>query len=102
MFYVIFALPFFEGLSTESSGFHFLQLDQHATAVLGVKEDHWVAVGADLGLTNAPNLRCLGVFHRLGEVVSLEAEMVHASAGVLLEEASDGALVPQGVQQLEF
>ena len=49
-----------------------------------------------------PDVFCLEVLDGSVDVVDLDADVVDAARGVLLEEAGDGRLVPERMQQLDL
>lgn len=57
----------------------FLQLNQGAVEILGVKEDHWLSMGANLGCAIAQNTRAIGLQSGDGSdnIRHFEADMVH-------------------------
>ena len=81
-----------------------LHLDEDATAVLGVEEHHGLSMGANLGLTvtNHADLLLDALLDGGLDIWHLQADVMHATGGLLLEEGSNGALIAKGVQELQL
>ena len=75
-----------------------LDLDQGAAEILGVQEQHRLAVGADLRLAVAEHARALGLepVARRDDVVDLVADVVNAAVGIALEKFRDRRASPSG------
>jgi len=81
----------------------FFEFGQHAVTILGVEEDDGLAVGADAWLLGQEaDLLGLQLLHRLLDVVDFDADVVHSSRFVLVQEGGDGAFVAQGMQEFEL
>ena len=59
--------------------------------ILGVQEDHRLAMGADLG-DRVEGLNTLGhqIIHSLVDIIDLDTDMVNTARLVLVEEPLDG------------
>src|SRR5260370_12858374 len=68
-----------------------LDLDQRPAKILGVQEQHRLAVGADLRLPVAQDPRAgrLEPLPRGPDVVHLVAQMMHAAVGIAVQEVFD-------------
>jgi hypothetical protein len=81
-----------------------LHLHEDTATVLGVKEHNRLSMGPNLGLsvTNHANFLLDALLDGSVDVWDLEADVMHASGGLLGKERSDGALITQGVEQLQL
>ena len=68
------------------------EFDQGAAKVLGVQENHRLAMGAGLGLAVAQDPRALTLEPVAGgdDVIHLETEVVYPAGRVALEKGGDG------------
>src|SRR5439155_15186717 len=80
------------------------QLDQGAAEILGVEEEHRLAVGPDFWLAVAEHAgaRCAQAITRGDDVADLEAQMVHAAGRVLVEKAPHRRAGAERLQQLDL
>lgn len=84
-------VPFRIHPPNKTSTLALLELNQSTMTVLGVQEDHRLAVGADLG-DRVEGLNTLGhqIIHGLVDIINLDTNMVNAARLVLVEEPLNG------------
>eukprot|EP00439_Symbiodinium_sp_Y106_P089250 s1_g1786.t1 len=80
------------------------QFDQGAEKVFWVQEDDRLAMGADARLARSGDGDTMvgHLFTSCVNVFNLDADVVNATLGILGQEASDGRIVAQRLQQLQF
>src|SRR5215470_3020445 len=83
---------------------YLLELDQRAEEVLGMEEQHRLAVGAEAGLAVAQNPRPLPrqPVARGADVGDLIADMVDPAAGIAGEESGDRRCLAERMDQLDL
>src|SRR5919206_2938476 len=81
-----------------------LELDQRAAEVLRVQEEHRLAVRADLRLAVAQDPRALPgqLLARRADVLDLVADVVDAALRIALEEARNGRIGAERLQELDL
>jgi len=83
---------------------HLLDFDQRALKILGVQEQHRLAVGADLRLAIADDAsaRRFQAIARGKNVLDLEAHVMQAALGALLQKPRDRRTGAARLQQLDL
>lgn len=75
---------------------------EDTSAVLGVQKDDRVSMSADLGFrVDGGDTRGLDLRQSVFNVVDLQADVVHASTGILGQKVGDGALFAQRFEQFD-
>src|SRR5262245_25442766 len=81
-----------------------LDLHQRAAEVLGMQEQHGLAVGADLRLavSEHPRTLCLELVPGGADVVDLVADMVDPAVRIALEELRDRRGLSERLEELDL
>src|SRR5208283_833834 len=81
-----------------------LEFDERAAKILGMQEQHRLAMRADLRLAVAEHARALGLqlVARGDDVLDLVAEVMNATRGILLDETRDRGFVAIGLEELDL
>src|SRR6185312_3109610 len=80
------------------------ELDQRAAEILGMEEEHRLAMGTDtrLAIAQDPRARGFEAIARRLYIRHLIAEMVHAARRAALEKARDRRVLSQRRQQFDL
>src|SRR6266478_2804484 len=93
-----------EGTFAGGSASRLFDLDEGAAEILGVEEQHRLAMGTDFRLAVAEDARAgrAEAIARGHDVIDLTAQMMHAAGRVLVEKAAHRGIGAERLQQLDL